>query len=110
MKTKAMETIRTGMKVGALLGGVAFLIFGIVPGFHYGGYGTLMILSKIANGPLEFTILTRIVVILGVLIGILCLGFMSIVVGSIFGTVAGYAVNMFSPAPETGEETGEQTR
>jgi hypothetical protein len=104
MKEKNMEIVRTGMKVGALLGGVAFLIFGIVPGFHYGGYGTLMLLSKIAGGPLEFTLGIRLVVILGTLLGILCLASMSIVIGSVLGTVSGYVVNAFSKAPEAEEE------
>lgn len=100
-----MEVVKTGMKVGAVLGGIAFLIFGIVPGFHYGGYGTLMLLNKIMGGPVEFTLAVRMLVVLGILLGILCLGFMSIVVGSVFGTASGYIVHALSylKAPEEEE-------
>jgi len=96
MKTKNMEVVKTGMKVGAVLGGIAFLIFGIVPGFHYGGYGTLMLLSKIIGGPVESTLAVRMFVVLGILLGILSLGFMSIVIGSVLGTASGYIVRAFS--------------
>lgn len=103
MKTRKMSVIKAGMKVGAVLGGAAFLLFGIVPGFHYGGFATVMLLSKMAGGPLEFTLGVHIIVILGVLIGILSLGFMSIVLGSILGTVSGFFVDLLSPAaaPDT---------
>lgn len=91
-----MEVIKTGMKVGAILGGIAFLVFGIVPGFHYGGYGALMLISKIAGGPVEATLAVRMVIVVGILIGTLCLGFMSIVIGSVLGTVSGYMVHVLS--------------
>jgi hypothetical protein len=105
MKERKMEVMRIGMKIGAVLGGIAFLVFGIVPGFHYGGYGTLMLLNKIVGGPLEFTLGVRMITILGILLGILCLGFMSIVLGSVFGTLSGYIVNVvgLSREPEVQE-------
>lgn len=96
MKTNEIEVIKTGMKVGAILGGIAFLVFGIVPGFHYGGYGALMLISKIAGGPVEATLAVRMVIVVGILIGIMCLGFMSIVIGSVLGTASGYMVHVLS--------------
>ncbi len=96
MKEKNVEVIKTSMKVGAVLGGLVFLIFGIVPGFHFGGAGTVMLLSKLTGGPLEFTLFIRTVVVLGILLGILCLGTLSIVLGSVFGTLAGVLVNALS--------------
>ena len=110
MKTKNLEVIRTGMKIGAVLGGIAFLIVGIVPGFHYGGYGAVMLLSNIVGGPMEFTLGIRLIVIVGVLFGILCLGFMSIVMGSVMGSISGYLVNLMSREPEIKEELVNQTK
>ena len=96
MKDKSMGVAKTGMKIGAVLGGIAFLIFGIVPGFHYGAYGTLMLLSKIVGGPVEFSLGLRMIVVVGIALGIVCLGSLSIVIGSVVGTISGYLVNSFS--------------
>jgi hypothetical protein len=93
MKAKSKEVISIGTRVGAVLGGFTFLAVGVVPGFHYGGYGALMLFSKLAGGPVEFTPGIRLVIALGILLGILCLGFMSIVLGSVLGTISGYVVN-----------------
>ncbi len=98
MNTTQTNTIKTGMKIGAMIGGVAFLIFGIVPAFHYGGMGTVMLLSKLAGGPLEFTLALRMIVVLGVLVGMFCLGSLSLVLGAVAGTASGYLVSALSPA------------
>ncbi len=98
MNTNQTNTVKTAMKVGAMIGAVAFLIFGIAPAFHYGGMGTVMLLSKLAGGPLEFTLALRMIVVLGVLLGMFCLGSVSIVLGAIAGTVSGYLVSALSPA------------
>lgn len=106
MKNTNTEITKTGMKIGAVLGVIAFLIFGIIPGFHYGGYGTLMLLTKLAGGPLEMTLGIRMLVVLGILLGITCLASMSIVIGSVLGTASGYVVSLFTvtEAPEAKEE------
>ena len=96
MNAKTNEIISSGTKVGAVLGGMMFLFFGIVPGFYYGGFGTLMLLSKIAGGPVEATLVVRVVLVLGTLIGIACGAALSIVLGSVAGTVAGTVVNALS--------------
>jgi len=98
MKERNSSLIRTGTMVGAVLGGVAFLIFGLVPAFHYGGFATLMLLGKLAGGPVEATLGVRLILVLGVLLGILCLGFLSLVLGSVAGTAAAYVVQLLSAA------------
>ena len=40
------ETVKAGMKIGASIGGLVFLVLGIVPGFYFGSYGTLILLQK----------------------------------------------------------------
>ena len=92
------EMVRMGTKVGAALGGIAFLVFGIVPGFYFGSYGTLVLLNHLFGGPLQATVLVRIAVAMGVLVGITCIASVTIVVGAIFGTMVGYLTEALSSA------------
>ncbi len=84
------EMVRMGTKVGGVLGGIAFLVFGIVPGFYFGSYGILVLMNHLFGGPLEATVLVRVAVAVGALVGIACIASVSIVVGAIFGTAVGY--------------------
>jgi hypothetical protein len=84
------EMVRMGTKVGAVLGGIAFLAFGIVPGFYFGSYGILVLMNHLFGGPLQATVLVRIAVAAGALVGITCIASVTIVVGAIFGTAVGY--------------------
>lgn len=85
------DLVRMGTKVGAALGGIAFLAFGIIPGFYFGSYGTLALLNHLFGGTLQATVLLRAAIAAGTLLGITCAAFVSIVVGAIFGTAVGYA-------------------
>ena len=87
------NTIKTGMKIGATIGGLVFLAFGIMPGFYFGSYGTLILLQKLMGGPVEPTLIARAAVVMGVLVGISCAATVSIVVGGLMGTVAGWLVS-----------------
>ena len=100
------EMVRMGTKIGAALGGIAFLIFGVLPGFFFGSYGTLLVLKHLVGGPVEPTVIVRMVVAVGILLGIVCIGSVSIVLGSIIGTAMGYAVEAIS-APAAAKETAE---
>lgn len=83
--------VRMGTKIGATVGAILFLAFGIIPAFYFGSYGALVVMSHLLGGPLEPSILLRVATAVGIILGITCTGFMSIVVGSILGTVGGYA-------------------
>ena len=80
-------------RVGAVVGVIAFLAFGVMPGFYFGSYGTLVLMSHLFGGPLQATVLLRIITAAGIHLAITSLGYMSIVVGSILGTVVGYAAD-----------------
>ena len=84
------EMVSMGTKMGAVLGGMAFLVFGINAGFYFGSYGTLVLLNHLFGGPLEATVLVRMTTAVGIIVGIACVASVSIVVGAIFGTVNGY--------------------
>jgi hypothetical protein len=87
------ESVKAGMKIGATAGGLVFLVFGIMPGFYFGSFGTLILLQKLMGGAVEPTLFVRAAVVMGIVVGIACAATVSIVVGGLIGTVAGYAVS-----------------
>jgi hypothetical protein len=106
------EMVRMGTKVGGVLGAIAFLVFGIVPGFYFGSYGILVLMSKLFGGPLEATVLVRLATAAGILVGIVCVASVTIVVGAIFGTVVGYLLEALSAPAEvrTSEEASVKAK
>ncbi len=102
------EMVRMGTKIGAALGAVAFLIFGIMPGFYFGSYGSLIVLKHLIGNPIEPTVLVRMFVAVGILLGIVCVASVSIVVGAIGGTAMGYIIEAVT-APKEAEKPIEAT-
>lgn len=102
------QTVKAGRKVGAVMGGILFAIFGLVPGFYFGSYGTLVILSHLTGGPMEPTILVRMLVVAGILVGIACMASVSVVVGALFGTAVGYVTDALS-SPAKGKELAPES-
>jgi hypothetical protein len=87
------ETVKAGMKIGAAVGGLVFLVFGIMPGFYFGSYGTLILLQKLMAGTVEPTLFVRAAVVMGIVVGIACAAAVSIVVGGLLGTAMGFIVS-----------------
>ena len=96
------EMVRMGTKIGAVLGGLAFLIFGTIPGFYFGSYGSLVVMKHLM-GSVEPTVIVRMVVAVGILLGIVCVASVSIVLGSIVGTAFGYAAEAITAPKEVSE-------
>ena len=86
------ETVKTGMKIGASIGGLVFLVFGIMPGFYFGSFGTLILLQKLMGGAVDPTLFVRAVMVMGIVVGIACAAAVSLVVGGLLGTAMGYIV------------------
>jgi hypothetical protein len=106
MTDERKRTMKTGTKIGAVLGAIVFVVFGIVPGFYFGSYGTLVLLNHLTGGPVEATTIVRMLTVAGIMLGISCIGAVSIVLGSVFGTVLGYIVDVagsFGKEKETAE-------
>ena len=106
MKAERTNTMKVGTKIGAAIGALAFLVFGVVPGFYFGSYGTLLVLSHLAGGPVEPTTIVRMLTVVGIMLGIFCVGAVSIVLGSVFGTAMGYVIDVLGSigrAKETAE-------
>jgi len=94
MKEARKNTMKVGTKIGAGIGIAAFLALGIMPGFYFGSYGTLVLLHHLMGGPVEPTTIVRMITVVGVVLGIFCTGAVSIVLGSVFGTAMGYVVDV----------------
>ncbi len=97
------ETVKTGMKIGATVGGLVFLVLGIVPGFYFGSYGTLILLQKLMGGPVEPSLAVRAVIVMGIAVGIACAAAVSIVVGGLLGTALGYIVSPVAASKKAAE-------
>lgn len=106
MTEERKRIMKAGTKIGAAIGTLAFLVFGLVPGFYFGSYGTLMLLSRLAGGPVEATTIVRMITVAGIVLGLFCVGAVSIVLGAVFGTSMGYVADVvgnLGKAKETAE-------
>ena len=101
------EMLRMGTKIGAALGGLVCLTFGLLPGFYFGSYGALVVLKHLTGGPVEPTVLVRMIVAVGIMLGIVCIASVSIVAGSVLGTVLGYLVEALTAPTGAKEAAGE---
>lgn len=88
------RTMKVGTKIGAALGAIVFAVFGILPGFYFGSYGALVLMSRLAGGPVEPTTIVRMVTVVGVALGLFCGAAASIVLGSVFGTALAWIVDV----------------
>ena len=84
--------VKTGMKIGTLVGGLVFAVFGIVSGFYFGSFGTLILLHKVM-GTVEPTLFVRAAVVCGIVIGIASAAVVSLVIGGLAGMALGYVVS-----------------
>jgi putative effector of murein hydrolase len=62
-------------------------------------------MSKLFGGPWEATVLVRLATAAGILVGIVCVASVTIVVGAIFGTVVGYALEAMTKEKSAAEGT-----
>ena len=92
------ETMRTGMKMGATIGGLAFLVVGIAPGFYFGSYGTLILLQQLMSGPVEPTLFVRAAIVMGIVAGLVSAAAVCVAVGGLLGMALGYVVSAPSEA------------
>jgi hypothetical protein len=101
------ETVKAGMKIGATVGGLVFMVFGIVPGFYFGSFGTLILLQKLMGGTVEPTLFVRAAIVMGIVVGIACAAAVSLVVGGLLGTALGYLVSAPQALREKKEAAGK---
>jgi hypothetical protein len=93
MTDERKRTMKAGTKIGAAFGAVVFLVFGLLPGYYFGSYGALLLISRLAGGPVEPTTIVRMVTVVGIALGIFCGAAASMVIGSVFGTSLAWAAD-----------------
>ncbi|HTG00890.1 MAG TPA: hypothetical protein VK654_09935 [Nitrospirota bacterium] len=99
-------TVKTSMKIGATIGGLVFLVAGIMPGFYFGSYGTLILLQKLMGGTVDPTLFVRAAVVMGIVVGIVCVATVSIVIGALAGTLVGFIIS--APAAAKNKEAADK--
>jgi len=87
------ETVKSGMKIGATVGGLVFVLAGIVPGFYFGGIDTLIPDKQSMGGAVQTTLIAPALIVMGIGVGIACAATVSIVVGGLLGTAAGFVAS-----------------
>lgn len=104
MTDERKKALNVGRKIGATLGGIVFLLFGIAPTFYFGSFGALILISHLVGGPVEAGVIVRMLMVIGTVLGFACAAAVSIVVGSVIGTTLAYITDiisaLFKPEPE----------
>jgi len=80
--------------VGAAVGLVTFLFVGLLPSILYGGWTGLVIAGAFFGHPVNMTVGAKILVGGGVVLGVLAVGALFTVVGSVLGSLTGAAIEV----------------
>lgn len=64
---------------------IALVLFGVtvIPAIHFGGYGAVILLSKLTGAPLAADLIGRSLVLIGMIVGIACAASLSIVLAGL---------------------------
>lgn len=91
---KANEMARKGLYIGAGAGLVLFAVIGLLPGSVIGGMVGINIAGSLFGLPLEATMLSRMIVAAGMILGVCLSGVVFVVGGSSLGWLAGHAADL----------------
>ena len=103
MKNERKQTMRVGTKIGAAIGFISFLAIGLMPTIYFASFGSLMLMSRLAGGPVEPTTIVRMLTVVGITLGVFCAGAVGIVLGSVFGTALAFIVDVVGSLGKAGE-------
>lgn len=90
MKNEMEKSLRVGTKIGALAGGILFLIFGLIPSFYIGSFGTVTLMAMLSGGPIHPGLIERSLIVIGTMTVLLVAAGGSIIAGALGGTVLAY--------------------
>lgn len=85
--TDPFDRALMGTIIGAVVGLVLFLIFGLLPAFRFGSFLAIYTLYKVTGRSVEPTLLTRALTIVGTLLSILCGAALSLFGGALLGSI-----------------------
>ena len=81
-----------GIVIGAIAGGICFVVFGLMRAAHAGGLSAVVILSKLKGFPAEQSPFVRIMVAAGMIAGIVLGIGVAVVLGGLAGGIIEYAL------------------
>ncbi len=90
--------------IGAGIGVALFAVFGLLPGSFIGGVVGLNIAGAIFGMPVEPTVLSRIIIAVSMLLGVLITGTVFVVAGAVCGWLVGTLVDAIA-RPKEAENT-----
>jgi hypothetical protein len=93
MKEGKKDMMAAGTRIGAVAGIILFVVFGLVPGAYLGSYAALAVLAGVTGGPVEPTLIMRVLIVVGALLGVGVSAVVGIVGGALAGTGLGYAAD-----------------
>ena len=82
----------TGIVIGALAGGICFIVFGLMRAAHSGGLSAIVISGKLIGRPAEQSLFVRIMVAAGMIVGIVLGLGLAMGLGGLTGGVIEYAL------------------
>ena len=102
--TTRKSTSKTFTLVGAGIGLVAFLAFGLLPSILYGGYAGVMLAGGIFGTPVDASFVVRAFIVGGMVIGVAAAGSLFAVLGAVAGAAVAALTRTHKVIP--GAETG----
>lgn len=81
--------LRRGRAIGAVLGAAVFAAGGLVAGVAYGGAGGLIFAATFYGSPVPQSLIPRLMVVGGMVLGAITVGTFLLVTGAVIGTLGG---------------------
>ncbi|NOY65038.1 MAG: hypothetical protein GXO97_06565 [Nitrospirae bacterium] len=89
---KKSALIRKGRNIGALAGGILYVLFGLIPALYLSSRATLILIPKLIGVSIQSEILVRILAITGTVLGLFLTGTVFIVLGAVTGTLISHGI------------------
>ncbi len=90
--------------VGAGIGLALFLAVALLPAMLYGGYAGLLLAGGIFGSPVEPTLLPRVLIVFGMVMGVVAVGSLFAVAGAVAGTAVGALTTLAGRKPAAQEQ------
>ncbi len=90
--------------VGAGVGLAIFLAIALLPAMLYGGYAGLLLAGGIVGTPVQATLLSRALIIFGMVLGVVAIGSLFAVIGAAAGAAIGALTSLTARKPAAQEQ------
>ncbi len=93
--------------VGAGIGLAVFLAIALLPAMLYGGYAGLLLAGGIVGTPVQATLLSRALIIFGMVLGVAAVGSLFAVVGAVAGAAVSALTSLTAGKPAQQEQASK---